>query len=204
VGRHLDTALFREVRNASGSLGRVRTLITAGANVNRRHKCGNTPLWAAAYQGRTDLVAVLFEAGADPNIYGDDGSGPLHWASSNGHLAVVEQLLGRGADPNALRDSGQSVLAAAIRNGHAEVVRRLVEVGAAVGHRYLDRSMPEFADWCRQPGIAGMLRRSRRARNARCHALPSRTEGSPGASRCSGIGSRNHGVNQAKRVGSSG
>jgi ankyrin repeat protein len=163
VARHLDTALFRETRNASGSVARVGELIAAGADVNRRHKCGNTPLWEAAYHGRSDLVAILLMAGADPNICADDGSGPLHWAANNGHLAIVEQLLGCGAAPNALRDSGQSVLAAAISNGHAEIVRRLVEAGAAVDHRYFNRSMPEYAEWCRQPGIAILLRRSRRA-----------------------------------------
>jgi cytohesin len=164
VARHRDTALFREARNASGSVERVRELIAAGADVNRRHKCGNTPLWEAAYHGRLDLVAVLLAAGADPNIYADDGSGPLHWAANNGHLAVVEQLLDRGADPSAFRDSGQSVLTAAISNGHAEVTRRLVEAGSAVDHRYRDWSMPEYAEWCGQPGIAIMLRRFRRAR----------------------------------------
>jgi ankyrin repeat protein len=78
--RHLDTALFRQTRNSSGSFERIRELIAAGANVNRRHKCGNMPLWEAAYHGREDIVMVLLAAGADPNIYADDGSGPLYWA----------------------------------------------------------------------------------------------------------------------------
>jgi ankyrin repeat protein len=161
MARRLDAALFRETRNASGSAARVRELIAAGAAVNRRHKHGSTPLWEAAYHGRLDLVAALLSAGADPGVYADDGSGPLHWAAKGGHLAVVELLLARGADPNALRDSEQSVLAAAISNGHAAVARRLVEAGAAVDHRYFERSMPEFADWCGQPEIAAMLRRRR-------------------------------------------
>jgi ankyrin repeat protein len=52
MARQLDTALFREARNASGSVERVRELIAAKADVNRRHKSGNTPLWWAAYHGR--------------------------------------------------------------------------------------------------------------------------------------------------------
>jgi ankyrin repeat protein len=118
------------------------------------------------------MVTVLLAASAEVGVYADDGSGPLHWAASNGHLAVVEVLLGRGADPNALRDSGQSVLAAAISNGHVGVVRRLVEAGVEVDHRYFDRSMPEFAEWCRQPEIAVLLRRSRRAKHAQSGAAP--------------------------------
>ncbi len=167
MARHIDTALFREARNAGGSVERVRELIAAGADVNRRHKCGNTPLWAASYHGREDTVAALLAAGADVGVYADDGSGPLHWAASNGRRAVAEMLLAHGADPNALRDSGQSVLAAAISNGHAELARRLVQAGAAVDHRYFERLMPEFADWCGQPEIAVMLRRSRRSKSSR-------------------------------------
>lgn len=161
MARWLDTALFRETRNASGSGERVRVLIAAGADVNRRHKCGTTPLWQAAYHGRLDLVTALLAAGAAPGVYADDGSGPLHWAAGNGHRAVVETLLAAGADPNALRDSGQSPLAAAISNGHAAVVALLVAAGAATDHRYFGRTMAEFADWCRRPEIAAILRRMR-------------------------------------------
>lgn len=160
--RRLDTDLFREARNASGSAARVRELVAAGAAVDRRHKCGNTPLWEAAYHGRLDLVAVLLAAGAGPNVYADDGSGPLHWAAAHGHIAVVEALLAAGADPNALRDSGQSPLAAAVSGGHAAVVARLVEAGAAVDHIYYGRSMAAFADSRGQPEIAALLRRVRR------------------------------------------
>jgi ankyrin repeat protein len=81
-------------------------------------------------------------------------------------------LLGHGADPNAVRESGYSVLAAAIEKGNAETVRRLLEAGAAVDHHYFNRSMPEFAEYCRQPQIALMLRRSRKTRRAESGAAP--------------------------------
>jgi len=169
MGRHLDTGLFREARNASGSTDRVRELIAAGADVNRRHKCGNTPLWEAAYHGRQDIVAILLAANADAAVYADDGSGPLHWAAHNGHLEIVKTLLACGADPNALRDSGLSVLAGAVSNGDAKIVEVLVAAGAAVDHRYFDRSMAEYADWCKQPKIAAFLRQSEsRRRTKRC------------------------------------
>jgi ankyrin repeat protein len=166
VGRHLDTALFRETRNASGSVERVRELIAAGANVNRRHKFGNTPLWEAAFHGREDLVVALLAAGADANVYADDGGGPLHWAVQNGHVTLVELLLAHGADPNALRNGDFSVLAAAIAKCDDAIVRRLVEAGAAVDHRYFGRSMPEYARYCGRPEIAALLRRWRRTRPA--------------------------------------
>ena len=134
--------------------------------MNRRHKCGNTSLWEAAFHGREDTVAALLAAGADANVYADDGGGPLHWAVSKGHGAVVEVLLAHGADPNALRNGDYSVLAAAIVKGDAAVVRRLVEAGAAVDHRYFGRLMPEYARYCGQTEIADWLRRWRRTKPA--------------------------------------
>jgi ankyrin repeat protein len=166
MARHLDTKLFREARNASCSVERVRELIATGADVNRRHKFGNTPLWEAAFHGRVDVAGILLDAGADPAVYADDGSGPLYWAASNGHLAVVEMLLRRGADPNALRDNDLSPLAIAISKGHAEIAVLLVGARAAADHRYYGLTMPEHADWCGQHEIAAMLRRSRRQRFA--------------------------------------
>lgn len=168
MARRLDTALFRETRNASGSADRARELIAAGAAVNRRHKFGTTPLWQAACHGRLDLVAALLAAGADPGVYDDEGAGSLYWAASKGHAAMVERLLAAGADPNALRgirtsfgQCGHSPLAAAIYHGHAAAVSILIEAGAATDHQYFGRTMAGYADSCGQPEIAAMLRRRR-------------------------------------------
>ncbi len=160
MARRLDTALFREARNASGSSTRVRELIASGADVNRRHKCGNTPLSEAASHGRVDVVSALLEAGADPGVYADDGSGPLHWAASNGHLSVVEMLLAAGASPNASRDSGQTPLAAAIFKGHAEIVTALLAAGASTDHPYFGRTIVGYAERYGRPEIVAILRRA--------------------------------------------
>ena len=162
MARYLDKQLWGETRKASGSLTHIRELIAAGADVNRRGKCGTTPLWYAAYHGRVDIVAALLEAGADPNVNAEDGSGPLHFAANNGHLAVVKQLLDRHANPNTHRgDSGYTPLAAAISHGNAEIVRWLVQAGASVEHRYFGLLMPEYAERQKQPEIAAFLRQSR-------------------------------------------
>jgi ankyrin repeat protein len=160
MGRQADTALFREARNVSGSVDRLRELIAAGADVNRRHKYGHTPLHEAAFHVRIDMVTVLLAAGADPNICGNDGGGPLFWAARGEHLELVELLLTNGADPNALRDGEASPLWVAISNRHATIVQRLVEAGAAVDHRFWGQTMLECA--ASQPEIAAILRRARR------------------------------------------
>jgi ankyrin repeat protein len=162
MGRYLDTELYRETRNASCSVSRVHELIAAGANVNRRHSYGCTPLWNAASQGRGDVVAVLLSDGADPSILTDDGSSPLLCAARQGLLDMVRALLDRGTDPNSPRDSGYSTLVAAISGGHSAIVGELIAAGVAIDSRYLGRTMIEYAEWCKQPEIATLLRRGRR------------------------------------------
>jgi ankyrin repeat protein len=51
----------------------VQLLIQRGADVNRKHYNGMTPLMVAAYEGRLENVRVLLAAGAKVNV--DDGGG---------------------------------------------------------------------------------------------------------------------------------
>ncbi len=162
MSRHLDNQLFREARRAASSLSAVEKLIAAGADVNRKGKYGNTPLWEAAFHGHTEIAVALLDAGADHSIYSDDGSGPLYWAAAGGHEAIVEILIDRGADPNALGCGGTSPLNRAIGVGNRRSVEMLVNAGANMDHRYFDQTTPEYAEWKRQPELAEYLRRSRR------------------------------------------
>ena len=45
----------------------VRTLMEAGADVNKATDDGVTPLYMAAYKGHEAMVRTLMEAGADVN-----------------------------------------------------------------------------------------------------------------------------------------
>lgn len=46
----------------------VSRLIKQGADVNKRHTLGWTPLLVAAVNEHYDIVEILLEAGADPNL----------------------------------------------------------------------------------------------------------------------------------------
>ena len=85
-------------------------LLDAGADINarNRHKFagpGNSPLSAAVYQDRRDVVRLLIERGADVNQGDNAGFTPLHLAVATGHLEAARVLLEGGADPNARSNS---------------------------------------------------------------------------------------------------
>jgi uncharacterized protein len=80
-------------------------LLDAGADINarNRHKFagpGNSPLSAAVYQDRRDVVRLLIDRGADVNQGDNAGFTPLHLAVALGRIEAARILLESGADPN--------------------------------------------------------------------------------------------------------
>ena len=67
-------------------------------HIDARSPNGATPLYAAAYTGHVDVVALLLQEKADVHAARDDGCTPMHAAARNGHIKVVEALVAGGAD----------------------------------------------------------------------------------------------------------
>ncbi|MEX2261810.1 MAG: ankyrin repeat domain-containing protein [Bryobacteraceae bacterium] len=148
---------------ATGDLQRFEQLLTAAPElIGARNQNGDSPLIAAAYRGRTEMVDWLLQAGApltifeasaigdldrvralasnDPasiHLYSHDGFTPLSLACFFGRRDVAEFLLGSGADVHAAARNPMRVtpLHAAVAGRHAEIAEALLAGGAEVNAR---------------------------------------------------------------------
>ncbi|MCW5219952.1 ankyrin repeat domain-containing protein [Verminephrobacter aporrectodeae subsp. tuberculatae] len=64
-----------DCKEEMNNIENIILLVSAGADLRKFDEAGNTPLHAAVYVGRPDIVEFLLISGADPfqkNLYGDD------------------------------------------------------------------------------------------------------------------------------------
>jgi ankyrin repeat protein len=113
-----------------GDVEIVKTLLAAGADVNRTTRCSDTALCCAIAKRYPEIVKVLLEAGADINIVTADDLTPLSLASRMGNVEIVKMLIGAGADVNATDKDGKTALLEASCRGKTEIVKMLIEAGA--------------------------------------------------------------------------
>jgi ankyrin repeat protein len=73
------------------SVGRLKSALKAGANVNDEDEDGHIPLMLACYLGNLEIVKLLLAAGADPNRWAQ-GDTPLERAAAGGHREIYELL----------------------------------------------------------------------------------------------------------------
>ncbi len=98
-----------------GSMQTVKTLVEAGADVNRRSEFGWSALLVATHNRYYKIGVYLLDHGADPNIPNEGGWTPLYIATDNrnieggdyptrkpdmDHLEYIKRLLAAHADPN--------------------------------------------------------------------------------------------------------
>ncbi len=88
----------------------MKALVRAGADVNHATKTFSTPLRAACFDGRLDIVKYLMEHGADIHLANKYNNTCLMIAAFKGHLDVVKSLLEAGADPNQKAHCGATAL----------------------------------------------------------------------------------------------
>ena len=122
---------------------------------------GASPLWVAAVNGHSDVVATLIDLGADPSSATIDGLTGLHWAALKGDVATCRTLLEGGADVNARSIVQQNTPLHEVWNGggQPQVARLLVSYGADVNavERFYGMTPLHYAASKNQPDVATVL-----------------------------------------------
>ena len=171
MSRLKDKLLLRECER--GRADRALRLLDEGAQVNRLHGRGMTPLMVASYQGHRELVELLLARSADPNLTASDGASALFWACVRGHHELAMILIRAGADVTAARgDTADqrtyTVLHAAIGNGgSAALVEALVKAGAAIDDTRWGEDAIEHASRAARDDLVELLRQMERRSRTR-------------------------------------
>jgi hypothetical protein len=87
-----DFALHKAA--GAGNSLRVKELLAAGHDVNRRDRFGVTPIMLAAINGRSEVCRLLIAAGADLSVRDNDGWGLLRMAKNSPEAAAVLRQAG--------------------------------------------------------------------------------------------------------------
>jgi RNA polymerase sigma factor (sigma-70 family) len=108
-----------------GHLGIVKLLVQHGATLEAKalNSIGSTPLGAAVWGDRPEVVRYLVAQGAQLDVVNHFGQTPLHRAVRRGGVEVVRCLLQAGADHEFLDPEGLRPAEVAARSGNAEMVR---------------------------------------------------------------------------------
>jgi len=134
----------------------VEFLINKGAQVDRKNRRGQTPLWLAASCGRKEIVELLIKKGADINVSNNQGltlltmakqqkhtevvnilrqhgaKETLYGAAASGDIDEIKRLLSQGTDVNVTNEEGQTPLHKAARAGQSNVAELLISRGANI------------------------------------------------------------------------
>ena len=88
----------------------LELLISEGANVNSTNLNGNTPLFEMIESDAKKSVELLISNGAKVNVINNEGLTPLHIAAKNGYLKIAEILVSKSASVNVKDNEEQSPL----------------------------------------------------------------------------------------------
>ena len=133
-----ENQLHMQLINAviEGNEDRVQAFIEARADINKKGKCGQTPLFVAAKKNHREIAELLIIAQADVNKSINNNCFPLYIAASRGHRDIVELLIGTSANVNQVWTEEitclDSAICAAIRNNNQEVFQLIVDAQADV------------------------------------------------------------------------
>jgi hypothetical protein len=121
---------------SENDLPKVKMLIVAGVDVNRRDKnTGSTALEEAVKYGNREMVRVLLDAGADINARNGSAQTPLMMMDDDASEELVWDLIGAGAKVGDRDEDGDTALILATEWSEPEVLRALIQGGAKINAR---------------------------------------------------------------------
>ncbi len=112
-----------------GDLGKVRSLIADGADMNLPGTYKYPPLHMALRDGNYPIVLALIKAGANVNLQDSFGQTPLHIATTQNQETFLLALLKFNADPN-IKDSAGRTPAHVARTYAVDVIEALARHNA--------------------------------------------------------------------------
>lgn len=114
-----------------GNLALAKAFLELGISVDDRlHEGDKTPLIAAAYYGKTEMVKFLLEQGADVNLYDYKKDTALLHAAWSSQTKIIEMLLDAGADINQRNRYNWNALMQTCERNDYENCKLLLERGS--------------------------------------------------------------------------
>lgn len=131
-GRGADEALLDALGLDKGDAAAVRAALKAGADVNLKTWCANSPLHLAARLDDDACTRELLKAGADVDSAGKGGDTPLMEAARWGSIENIRTLVAAGADVDARDANGAAAINKVYPKDFDAVAAVLIGAGADV------------------------------------------------------------------------
>ena len=93
---------------------------------------GASPLFIAAYNGRSSTVRALVKRGANVHQKKNSGASPILATSNDGHTDIINFLVENGGNVNDANNDGITPVLIAAQNGHTAAIKLLIKHGADV------------------------------------------------------------------------
>lgn len=116
----------------------IELLLDSGADTNWENDDQRTPLHAASYTGKEEIVKLLLMRRAELEKVDRSGDTPLSDAVLAGHINIVRLLLGAGAEFEWKNESVVWPLRRATTNDYVEMMELFLQKGASLSFGYAE------------------------------------------------------------------
>jgi ankyrin repeat protein len=111
----------------------VKILLERGADLEARNQQGETPLFMAVMNGKTDILKILLEKNADKEARNNAHQTALMIAAEKNQVKIVDELLFAGAFVDSRDENGMTPLMYASYKGHLAIIQILLKYNADIG-----------------------------------------------------------------------